>query len=218
MKQRKGRIIAIQAALVLLMSAAASYCLVDIGVMALLVFAGFIVVGAAMIFFPRVGTLPFSLLVFIASLPAILSHNILDLGTFMYTGPGYFAPRLTYADLSPEISFTIALGIGSFIITGYLTLSYLHSLQKDYRAMTSGNAEINEVQEVMNRNLSIIAVVLAISVVVSAIVVVLLRIVQPPVANYLKDYPWSIIVFGLAAVLLLAGFLYWMGASRQKTT
>lgn len=98
-----------------------------------------------------------------------------------------------------------------------LALSYFQSLQKDYHTLVTGQAETTEVDEVINKNLTIIALALMASVVVAAAAAILLRAVQPAVTEYVKGYPWSIMVLGLAAVLILAGLLYWIGTSRQKS-
>jgi type III secretory pathway component EscS len=208
MKYKNRRIMTIQAALVLVISLAASYSLPDIGIWVFLVFAGLVAVGTAMIFFPKIGPVPFSLLAGVASLPAILLYNTLDLGTIKYAG---FQGQ-TY--VPPQVYFPIALALGLLIISGYLVLSYLNSLQKDYQTMIRREAEVNEVEDVTNRNLSIIWIILAISIAVAVIIAILLKVVQPVVSEYLEDYPWSIMVLGLAAILFLAGFLYWMGSKN----
>jgi hypothetical protein len=210
MKYKNRRIITIEAVLVLLMSLAASYSLPDIGNWVFLVFAGLIATGTTMIFFPKIGPVPFSLLAGISSLPAIILYDTLDLGAIKYAG----FQEQTY--VPPEIYFPVALALGFLIISGYLVLSYLNSLQKDYQTMIRGEAEVNELEDVTNRNLSIVWITLAISIAVAVIIAILLKTVQPVVSEYLEGYPWSIMVLGLAAILFLAGFLYWMGSLRKR--
>lgn len=217
MKNRNGRIIVIQVVLVILMSAAASYCLLglvpNIGVRVFLIFLGLTVFGGITIFFTKISPLLFSIPTLVMSLGMILKYNMLDLGTIRYQG--FQARGDIYTDLIPELNFPAALGLGLFLILGYLALSHLHSIQKDYQAMASGEAEINEVEEVTHRNITIVWIILATSVVVAVVVAFLLRAVQPAITEYLRDYPWSVMVLGLAAVLLIAGFLYWLGTKNS---
>ena len=215
MRRRSRRIIAIQIALILITSAAASYSLPVKGVWAGLAFAGLLAVGAVMIVFPRLGPELFSLLAAITSLPAILGYNILDLGGTTYEGfQGGAVP--VYANLAPELSFPVVLVLGLLLITGYLALSYLHSLQKDYRALTTGQAETAEVNDVTNRNLILIAIALIASIALAVPVILLLMTVQSTVTDYLTEMPWNILIAGLAAVFVLAGYIYWLGIRGKK--
>jgi hypothetical protein len=214
------RIIAIQSGLVLLMSAAAAFSLYSfIEIWSLLVFAGLLIAGAVTIMVQRLGVFPFSLLTLFASLPSIINHNIIDIGMQSYKGLNYGErAQPVYENIIPASSFPVALVIGLFLVFGYLSFSYLHSVQKEYRSMTSGEADISEVEISVIRNTNLISIILAASVIITAIVVVIMILVQPGLGNYLKDYPWSIMVFGLGSVLLLGAFVYRIGMQNKTET
>jgi hypothetical protein len=216
MKPKNGHIVIIQLVLVLMMSAAAAYCLFPItGLWTILVFVGLLLTGVSMIIFPRVGALPFSLLTFTASLPAILSHNILDIGKLTYKGSGFFGQ--TTLNTTTLIPYWMTLSIGLFLISGYLVLSYLNSLQREYQAAISGNADIPETKKVTSRNTTIAIIYPALAGLSAAALIIPLNVLQPAISEYMQNYSWSIIVFGLISVLLVGGLIYWLGIFKHKS-
>jgi len=174
-----------------------------------------------MIFYPRLGPELFSVLATLISLPAILQHSTVDWWVFksapsLYEvmGGGLLQTRL-YTFITPEFTFPFALGLGLLLVTGYLALSYLHSLQKDYRTLAAGQAEIAEVNEVTNRSFIPVVRALIASTALAVVVAILLWLAQTVVTNYLTEISWNIIFIGLAAILVLAGYIYWLGVRRR---
>jgi hypothetical protein len=215
MKPLNGRIAIIQVILVVLMSAMATYCLYQlIGLWIILLFVGLLLTGVFMILFPRIGALPFSLLTFVASLPVILTHNVLDIGKLTFTGSGFFGQ--TTLITTSFMPYWITLGIGLFLISGYLVLSYLNSLQKEYRTSISGYADVNETQKVTGRNTTVVMFPLLAGL-VAVVLIIPLNAVQPAITEFMQDFPWSIIVFGFISVLLISGLIYWTGLFKHKS-
>lgn len=207
-----------QVSLVLLMSTAAAYCIVQIiGSWTLLLTGVLLLIGVLMILFPRIGALPFSLFAFIASLPAILSHNILDIGKYTNQNPFYFGSHAPTGEISFEISFWVVLGIGLFMISGYLVLSYLNSLQKEYQAAISGDMNIIETKKVIGRNI-IVVMFPILAGLLAALLIIPLYAAQPAMTEFMQDYPWSIIVFGCISVLLISGLIYWIGIFKNRSS
>lgn len=215
MNQKNVKIVLIQVLLVMVISAAAAFCLYSfIGLWCLAVFGILFVAGGLMIWFPKSGTLGFSVLIFFATLPALLIHNIIDIGLQEFRGLDGFTSL--YEDAVAGIPFMPTLAIGILIVTGYLALSYLNSFQKDYQSLVAGEADVYEVEEVTNKSINATGIALGISVIVSAAMVVLLNFLQPVMADYLQDFSWSILLFGLSAVLLLGGLFYFVGIGRRR--
>ena len=216
MKPKNSRIVIIQVCLVLLMSAMAAYCLFPImELWTLLLIAVLLLTGVSMIMFPRISALLFSLLTFGASLPAILTHNILDIGRFTYQNPYQIAFGLPTREITFEIPYWAALGIGLFLISGYLVLSYLNSLQREYQLVISGDMDIIEAKNVIGRNI-IMVMLPVLAGLFAALLIIPLDALQPAITEYIQDYPWSIIIFGLTSVLLLCGLIYWIGNFKHK--
>ncbi len=216
MKPKNGRIVIIQASLVLLMSAAAACSILQIiGTWTSLLIGVLLLTGALMIVFPRIGALPFSLLTFISSLPAILSHNILDIGKFTYQGFSFLGSQPITRDTALEIPFWTILSIGLFLISGYLVLSYLNSLQKDYQTSLLSDMNIIETKNITGRN-TIVVMFPLLAGLLAALLIIPLNVVQPAVTEYMQNFPWSIIIFGLISVLLVSGLIYWIGIFKHK--
>jgi len=220
MKKRSWELAIIQAILIVIISFAASFSLPITSDWAIIVSAGMVAVGTVMIFYPRLGPELFSVLATVI-LPAILMHSTVDWWSFKLApslyeviGGGLLRTRL-YVAIAPEFTFALALGLGLLLVAGYLALSYLHSLQKNYRTLTAGQAEIAEVNEVTNRSFIPVVRALIGSAALAIVVAVLLWVVKMVATNYLAEMSWNIIFIGLAAILVLAGFLYWVGVRRR---
>ena len=216
MRKRSWELAIIQAVLIVIISVAASFSLPITSDWAIIVSAGMVAVGSVMIFYPRLGPELFSVLATVISLPAILQHSTVDWFTLklVWSTIGY---RMTigHAAITPESTFFLALGLGLLIVTGYLALSYLHSLQRGCRTLAAGQAEIVEVNEVTNRSFVPVVGALIASAALAIVVAVLLWVVRMVATDYLTDISLNIIFIGLAAVLVLAGYIYWLGVRRK---
>ena len=102
-----------------------------------------------------------------------------------------------------------------FLINGYLVLSYLNSLQKEYQTVISGDMDVIETKKVINRNI-IVVLSPILAGILAALFIIPLNALQPAITEYMQDFSWSILVFGLISVLLISGLIYWVGIFRHK--
>ncbi len=215
MRNRYKITLLVQAALVLAMSGAVSSTLYGyLGLWALAVFGGLIIIGAATIIFPKIGAFPFSLLTLLASLVPIITHSVLDIGVSSYRGI-YDKAMPMYEETAPVVSFPVVLAVGLFLVSGYIALSVLNSLDRDYRKIETDGAEAGEIGYATGRNIGTGGLLLGIGIAVAVVVVVVLRLIQPGLGDFLSDYPWSIPAFMPPAILLVGGLVYWMFAGRK---
>jgi ABC-type polysaccharide/polyol phosphate export permease len=108
-----------------------------------------------------------------------------------------------------------ALNIWLLLISGYLVLSYLNSLQKEYQTAISGDADVNETKKVTGRNIIMVVMLPVLAGFLAALLIIPLRAAQPAITEYMQSYSWSTIIFGLISVLLLSGFIYWVGIIKH---
>ena len=217
MRKRSWELAIIQAVLIVIISVAASFSLPITSDWAIIVSAGMVAVGSVMIFYPRFGPELFSILATLISLPAILLHSTVDWWALksVYSVREGYRLMIGHTAITPESTFFLALGLGLLLVTGYLALSYLHSLQKGYRTLAAGQAEIDEVNEVTNRSFIPVVRALIASAALAAVVGFLLWVAWMAATDYLADISLNIIFIGLAAVLVLAGYIYWLGVRRK---
>ena len=182
----------------------------------MLPFAGLVNIGTIMIVFRGYGPELFSFLAFLLAMPSILMFSVIGWTAKSFETVDWLEAVIHERVFVVEMPLPLGVGLGLVIITGYLALSYLHKAQKDYGAFMAGEAEISEAAETTRKDLIIMAVLLGISVAITVVLVVLLNLLQSAAADYLEDLSGGVILIGVVAVLVLAGFVYWIGASVRK--
>jgi len=139
------------------------------------------------------GSGSFVFFVLLLSLPSILSHNILN-------WLGIAGAEFT---LSTSLSFYEMLALGVFIITGYI-----HNL-------TTRGANPVDIESVTFNSYLVLVLAIVAALVVTTAITFLSRNLELLVLDYIRDMPWNVVFIGIGCVLLLAVYLYWLGARRK---
>jgi hypothetical protein len=147
----------------------------------------------------------FIFFVFLLSLPSILSHNILD---WLSIAGAEFT-------LSTSLGFYGVLALGVFIITGYVVLNRMHLFRQAKRSLTARGADPAEVESVTYNGYLLMVLAIIMALVVTVAIAFMSRNLELLVLNYIRDIPWNVVFIGVGCVLLLAVYLYWMGARRR---
>jgi hypothetical protein len=147
----------------------------------------------------------FIFLIFLLSLPSILSHNILN-------WPGIIGVEFT---LSTSLGFYEVLALGVFIITGYVVLNRIHLIRHTERSLTARGADPVEVKNAaFHSHLTLILCIVVASGVTAAIAFVA-RSLELLTLGHLRHMPWNVLVVGIGCILLLSGYLYWLAVRRR---
>ncbi len=147
----------------------------------------------------------FIFFVFLLSLPSILSHNILNwLGI---SGLGF--------TLSTSLSFYEMLAPGVFIITGYIILDRMHLFRQARHNLTTRGANPVDIESVTFNSYLVLVLAIVAALVVTTAIAFLSRNLELLVLDSIRIMPWNVVFIGIGCVLLLAAYLYWLGARRR---
>ncbi len=143
--------------------------------------------------------------VVVLSMPSLLSFNTVN-------WPGIFGSEY---NLSTSLDFSEMLVLGVLVITGYIILNYFILFRQTRHNMIS--REVNPVDMESVTVYSYLALSLAVIAALAATMVVafLSRNFELLVLDYIRNIPWNVVFIGLLCILLLAFYLYWLGARRR---
>lgn len=147
----------------------------------------------------------FIFFVFLLSLPSILSHNILN----------WFSIAGAEFALSTSLGFYEVLALGIFIITGYVVLNRMHLFKQARRKLIEREANPIDVESVTFNSYLVLVLAIIVALVVTVAIAFLSRNLELLVLDHIREIPWNVVFIGVGCVLLLAGYLYWLGARRR---
>jgi hypothetical protein len=148
----------------------------------------------------------FVFLVTLLSLPSILSHNILN-------WLGISGLEFT---LSTSLGFYEVLVLGVLIITGYVVLNRMHLFKQARRNLTARGANPVDIESVTFNSYLVLILAIVAALVATIAIAFLSRNLELLVLDYIRDMPWNVVFIGIGCVLLLAVYLYWLGARRRS--
>ncbi|MCL0060548.1 hypothetical protein M1O18_05120 [Dehalococcoidia bacterium] len=136
-------------------------------------------------------------------LPPTLSYNIVNwlgiLGSGFNTGPGFYE----------------MLGLGVLIITGYVVLNHLHIIKQARHNLANRGANPVDMESVTFYSYLVLILAIVGALVTAAAIAFLSRNLELLMLDHIRDMPWNVVFIGLSCILLLAGYLYWLGAQRR---
>jgi len=147
----------------------------------------------------------FIFFVTLLSLPSILSHNILN----------WLSIAGLEFTLSTGLDFYEVLALGIFIITGYVALNRMHLFRQAQRNLTVRGTDPIEIESVTFNSYLVLVLAIAAALVVTIAIAFLSRNLELMVIDHIREIPWNVVLIGVGCVLLLAGYLYWLGARRR---
>ncbi|OGO00149.1 MAG: hypothetical protein A2Y90_00015 [Chloroflexi bacterium RBG_13_52_12] len=151
------------------------------------------------------GSGSFIWLVIIFTLPSLLGQNTVN-------WPGIFGLNF---ELTTSLGFSGMLALGVLIITGYVVLDYLRVFKQSRSNLVARQATPTDIESVAGFSyLSLLMAVLG-ALAATALIAFLARNLELLVLDYLRKMPWNIVFIGLFCFLLLAFYLYWLGARRR---
>ena len=156
----------------------------------------------------RRGAGAFTWLVAIFSLPSLLAHNTMD--WWKITG--------LEKTLTTTLGFNGTLILGVLTITGYVILNYLRFFKETESNMTKRRADRTDIEDV--NGFSNMALLMAIggTLAATAIIASLARGLENLVLGAVQKLPLYTVFIGLAGILLVAFYLYWLSARRRGKT
>ena len=163
------------------------------------------VFGAFNITFRGKSSGSFVWLVALLSLPSLLSYNTVNwLGML----------GLDF-NKSPGLSFYEMLALGGLTITGYVVLSHMRIFKQLRYNLISREANPADIESVTVYSYLTLLLAIIAALAATMVVAFLSRNLELLVLDYIRDMPWNVVFIGLLCTLLLAVYLYWLGARRR---
>lgn len=147
----------------------------------------------------------FIFFVFLLALPSILSHDILN-------WPGIVGAEFT---ISTSLAFYQVLALGVFVVTGYVLLNRLHLFRQTQRSLIARGADPVEIRSVAFSSHLTLALAVVVALAVTAAIAFVSRNLELMTLGYIRHTPWNVMAIGIGCILLLSGYLYWLGAHRR---
>jgi hypothetical protein len=151
------------------------------------------------------GSGSFTWLVVIFSLPSLLAHNSVDWA-------GMAGLKL---NLSTSLGFNAMLALGVLTMTGYVILNYLRFFKESEHSMIERQADQNDIENINGFSNSALLIAVSGALAATALVAFLARGLEKLALDAVKKMPWNTVLIGLFCFLLLAFYLYWLGARRK---
>ncbi len=169
----------------------------------------------------------FAWVVTLLSLPSLLSYDTINLlgifGSEFQLSTDIIVNSLgillgifgSAFQFSTNIGFSGMLALGVLIITGYVVLNYLHLFKQARHNLTVRGASSTDIKSVVvNSHLMLLLSIVA-ALAATIFVAFLSRNLELLVLNYIRKMPWNVVCIGLFCIMLLAFYLYWLGARRR---
>jgi len=147
----------------------------------------------------------FSCLVMIFCLPSLLGLNTVD-------WPGVFGADFKF---TTSLGFAGMMIIGLLVISGYVVLNYIRDFKQSEQNMVNRGATPADIEDVSSFSYGSLITSIAIAIAATALVAFLGRGLESIILNYLRKLPWNIGFIGLSCFMLLAFYIYWLGARRR---
>lgn len=205
MNQNNRNILTLEAIIILLMSLAAGYALLD--ELFFIPFLGLLIIGIVTVIILKNLGFVFSIAAGLICLPAFMKLNNVKWWLFS-------PERLHFC---PDFSLPLAAAIGLLVICGGLILSYLQPLRGEVRVLQAGQTEEEQVRYyVRHQIMAAVGAVLACGV-ASAAIILVLELARRGLSGWFRNLPWGLPVIGLVSLVILSLVIFWLAGSRHGT-
>jgi hypothetical protein len=185
---------------ILLMSLASSYALLGFSVRTLIPFTMLVSVGVLTVVVLPTGSLIFGVASALLLLPTLMKLNGVKWWVFS-------AERLAFC---PDLNFASGLAIGLLIVSGGLLLGYVQPLRLEIRALQRGRIEEEQCRHYAVNQCAAVGSAILVSAVAGGVIVLAIGAVRRGLANWLKEWSWTLPAGGMASLVVLALVLVWL--------
>ncbi len=205
MKKADRNLLTLEAVIILLVSLAAGYALLD--ALFFIPFLGLLIIGIVTVIILKNLAFVFRIAAGLICLPAFMKLNNVKWWLFS-------PERLHFC---PDLSLPLAAAIGLLVICGGLILSSLQPLRREVRVLQAGQTEDEQVRHYVRRqNMAAGGAVLACGV-ASAAIILVLELARRGLSGWFRNLPWGLPVIGLVSLIILSLVIFWLAGSRHGT-
>jgi hypothetical protein len=148
----------------------------------------------------------FTWLVVIVSLPSILSCDTLN----MFNTLGIDLKAMS------KINFYGLLVLGVSIVIGYLLLNNMSIFKQTRLNLIKRRADSKDIDEVNDRGHLVLFLAVGATLTVATLLILISRLLEYLLISLWDRLSLNAALVGLGCILILAGFVYWLGSQRQS--
>lgn len=159
-------------------------------------------VGIFSVSFQRKGGGRFTWFALIFTLPSILAFNKLDI-------PGVLGLKL---ELTTGLAFWQVMALAVIILTAYLLLNFMRELKLFRLDLIKKGVDFADIKNVSVKSHQLLLLVLLCALILTALISLIAVNLESWLLPYFSHLTWNIIFIGIGCLLILAIYIYWLGA------
>jgi hypothetical protein len=176
---------------------------------ALIIWGVLFVIGVLMVALAGKKLGIFTWLVILFSSPATLSFNSLDLPRLIKLG-------VINQVFKSDLSFSQILILGIIIITCYLLLYFILTINKTRVSLKKRGANSNETDKVFEKSYLVLLFFAGIAIFIAMLILAFTKGIELISTPMIKSISPSILLVGMICTILIALYLYWLVSSRKR--
>ncbi len=119
--------------------------------------------------------------------------------------------------ITTKLPLWVCLWLGVLIMVSYLLLSHMNLLKRARRSLINRGASPQDMENINAKNHIIVLIAIGATLLAVALIGLISSGIEYLIEPYLDRVPWYEILIGLGCLLILAIYLYWLGARRSQT-
>jgi len=164
-------------------------------------------VGIFSVSFQRKGGGFLTWLAFILTAPSILAFNKLNI-------PGILGSQYKF---TTDLAFWQALVLAAVILTAYLLLNFMRESKLFRLGLVKKQADPADIENVSVKSHQTLILALLGALVLTAVISLIAVNLESFLLPGFSRLPWNVVLIGIACLLFLAVYVYWLGARQTPS-
>jgi hypothetical protein len=114
------------------------------------------------------------------------------------------------------LTFLQTLALVMVLIVCYIFLNCLHIFKQTRHSQNTRGAEKKDIETIYSRSFIWLITGVAAVIFIAAVVALIASGLSALIKSRLADTPWNLVLAGLSCIIILAGYLYWLGIRKNS--